>query len=167
MPQKNMDRFELISEIEKVFGSVKLGEGIGVLEAMAIDHCVSDKQRLIARKSDFRESWKAIPSEVIEDSYSALCFVDTKGMLFCLPAFMVFALRSYDSNTSLSVDAPIYALLANPTFVESDMHDYFKPEHLSLMAKFLRYMVLEAGDEYVDADAASQAYEKIWGGYDQ
>ncbi len=162
MPETNMDRFELISEIEKIFGGVKLGEGIGVLEAMAIDHCVNYKERLRARKSDFRESWKAIPVEVIEDSYSALCFVDIKGMLFCLPAFMVFALRSYESNDSLSVDAPIYALLANPVFVESELREHFKPEHFSLMAKFLRYMVLEAGDDYVDADAASQAYEKFW-----
>ncbi len=162
-----MDRFGLISEIEKGFGGVKLGDGIGVLEAIAIDRCASDKQRLKARESDYRESWKAIPAEVIEESYSALCFVDLKGMLFCLPAFMVFALRSYESNTSLSVDARIYALLANPTFVESDVYEYFKPEHLSLMAKFLRFMVLEAGDEYVDADAASQTYEKFWARYDQ
>ncbi|MEJ2395649.1 MAG: hypothetical protein P8Z77_12955 [Candidatus Thiodiazotropha sp.] len=163
-----MDKAELLLIIEIAFGRVTLCDGIGLYEAEAIDNYASDKERLKARKKD-RESWKRwdeIPTEVIETFYSALCFVDIKGMRFLLPAYMKFAVNNYKNSDSASVDSPIYALQSNPVFAETDIDDYFTEEQYEAFAKFLRFMILEAGFDFVDSDGASQAYENHWGKYD-
>jgi len=97
-----MDRESLILEIENAFAEVSLEEGIGIIEAEAIDDYSNDKFREKARAGDYRDSWEIIPDEIIENAYSALCFVDEKGIKFCLPAYMRFALRYYDTNHSTS-----------------------------------------------------------------
>jgi hypothetical protein len=91
-----MDSTEVIEIIEKAFGQVALGGGIGLYEAEAIDSYASEMATLKAREKD-RESWNnwdEIPSEVIEAFYSALCFVDIEGMRFLLPAYMKFAVEN-------------------------------------------------------------------------
>jgi hypothetical protein len=163
-----MDKADLLKIIEIAFGGVTLCDGIGLYEAEAIDNYASDKRTLKARKKD-RESWKRwdeIPSEVIETFYSALCFVDIEGMRFLLPAYMKFAVENYKNSDSASINSPIYALQSNPVFAETNIDDYFTKEQYGAFSKFLRFMVLEAGFEFVDSDCASQAYEKYWGKYD-
>lgn len=163
-----MDKAELLKIIEIAFDRVTLCEGIGIYEAEAIDNYASDKEILKARKKD-RESWKRwdeIPTEVIETFYSALCFVDIQGMRFLLPAYMKFAVENYNKSDSASVDSPIYALQSNPVFAEQNIDDYFTNEQYEAFAKFLRFMVLDAGFDFVDSDCASQAYDKYWGKYD-
>lgn len=163
-----MDKAELLLIIEMAFGRVTLCDGIGLYEAEAIDNYASDKERLKARKKD-RESWKRwdeIPTEIIETFYSALCFVDIEGMRFLLPAYMKFAVNYFKNSDSASVDSPIHALQSNPVFAETDIDDYFTEEQYEVFAKFLRFMILEAGFDSVDSDGASQAYENHWVKYD-
>jgi hypothetical protein len=165
---KNMGRTELLKIIDEAFGRVTLGDGIGLYEAEAIDNYANDMKTLKARKKD-RESWNRwdeIPTEVIEAFYSALCFIDIQGMRFLLPAYMKFAVENYEKSDSASIDSPIYALQSNPVFAEPNIDDYFTKEQYEAFAKFLRFMVLEAGCDFVDSDCASQAYEKYWGKYD-
>jgi hypothetical protein len=164
----SMEKAEVVAEIENAFKGISLGNGIGLYEAEAIDICASDKKTLQARFKD-RESWQKwteIPAEVIGSFYSALCFVDIEGMRFLLPAYIKYAVENYESSSSASIDSPIYALLSNPVFAQSGIDEYFSPEQYAVFAKFLRFMVLEAGEEFVDAFCASQAYEKHWVKYD-
>lgn len=165
---RNMKKAELVVDIENAFKGISLENGIGLYEAEAIDSYSSERKTLQARSKD-RESWEKwtdIPTNVIEMFYSALCFVDIEGMRFLLPAFMKYAIENYESSASASVDSPIYALLNSPVFVESHIDDYFSPMQYAVFAKFLRFMVIDAGENFVDTFSASQAYEKIWAKYD-
>lgn len=163
-----MTSAELIEEIKSNFDGVSLGDGIGLFEADAIDNNASKVATQFARIKD-RElwtNWREIPSGVIARSSSALCFADIAGMRFLLPAFMVFALENYQTSDSLSVDSPIYALLNNPVFVHPDMDQYFSPAQYALFSRFLRFMALDVGEDFVDAICALEAYDKFWAKYD-
>jgi len=156
-----MDREELIQKVEMAFSGVTLGEGIGILEAEAIDNCVSDKKRTKARNRDIRHDWTQIPDEIIDNYYSALSFMDNAGLRYCLPAYMRFALRFYDASASASVDMAIYAL-DNSAIGKDKEFNIFSEQQRKVIAQFLRFMVTEAGEYWVDAGEASRAYEKYW-----
>ncbi|MFO7626491.1 MAG: DUF6714 family protein [Candidatus Fermentibacteraceae bacterium] len=162
-----MDRHELVIEIDAAFSNVELEDGIGVYEAEALDNYASKNELAIAKAKD-RESWMSwrdIPENVIGQFHTALCFVDAKGMMFLLPAYMRFSLEHFDTSDSASVDSAIYAL-------DQDFDGFFggrnvfSKDQRTVIAKFLRYMVIQAGDQWVDALVASRAYENHWAKYD-
>ena len=164
----NMDKTEIVKLIEDAFKNVVLGDGIGIYEAEAIDNYASENKTIKARAKD-REEWKRwteIPKEVLEVSGSALCFMDLEGMRFLIPAYMKFAVENYETSASISIDSPIYALLSNPVFVAPNVNEYFTKEQYTVFAKFLKFMVLDVGEDHVDSFCASQAYEKFWREYD-
>ncbi|MCP4976836.1 MAG: hypothetical protein GY931_11800 [Maribacter sp.] len=163
-----MDKEALVELIETAFKNVRLGDGIGIFEAEAIDNYASEKETLKARAKDRKEwkNWTEIPREVIETFCSVLCFVDLEGMRFVLPAYMKFSVENHKTNASASIDSPIYALSSNPVFVEPEVDKCFTKEQYVVFAKFLKFMVLDAGEDYVDSFSASQAYEKYWAKYD-
>jgi hypothetical protein len=160
-----MDRDEIIREIESAFAGVTLGDGIGVFEAWAIDRNASDKELKKARERDCRNDWKEISESDLEEHYSALCFMDDDGVRFSLPAYMRFALRNYDKSQSLSVDAAIHALERGLVPAVNGL-TIFTASQQAAIARFLRFMVVDVGDDWVDADTASAAYELFWGQYD-
>ncbi|MBU5636543.1 hypothetical protein KOM00_07310 [Geomonas sp. Red69] len=161
-----MDSAEVIEQIRAAFAGVTLEDGIGILESDAIDGCVSDKKREQARNNDYRENWETIPDEVIAENYSALCFMDPKGLRFNLPAYMIFALKNYRSSASASVDAPIYALQKEPEELEQAWKIFTKSQREGI-ANFLKFMIIEVGEKWVDSWQASLAYEKTWFKYDR
>ena len=148
----------LISAIEDAFGGVKLGDGIGIFEAEAIDDCVNEKRRTKARAQDIRDDWKAIPDEIISEHYSAMAFMDEKGLRYAIPAYMRFALSNWETSNSASVDSIIYTLARDENW------DFLTDLQKQVLADFLKYMVLEE-DEHVDSWQASLAYEKHWASY--
>ena len=160
-----MNRVDVIRDIESAFAEVALEDGIGILEGTAIDRHVTDQDREHIRKTDFRERWQVIPDEVIGDNASALCYMDPKGLRFNLPAYMRFALLHYDDSSSDSCDWVIYA-------VSKEQHDLdhewaiFSEAQKATIAKFLRYIVIEA-DEWFDSQQASYTYERLWKQYDK
>jgi len=161
-----MNQDKLINEISEAFAKVSLEDGIGILEAEALDLCESDKKLEKARKSDFRKKWNEIPESIIEEHYSALCFMDAKGLRFNLPAYMIFALKNWEHSASASIDAPIYALANVESEQFQEEWSIFTIEQRKAITKFLKYMVIEVPDGYVDSSQASLAYEKTWVSYD-
>ena len=162
-----INRDKLVREIRTAFRNVRIGEGIGIYEAEALDDYAVEDQRLAARFKDrvAWESWGEIPAEVVSKCYSVLCFVDPEGMRFLLPAFMVFTVENYDKSNSSSIDSVIYALdLTKEAFAAFDA--VLSAEQKEAVAKFLRFMVVEAGENWVDAVAASRAYEAHWSQYE-
>jgi|WetSurMetagenome_2_1015567.scaffolds.fasta_scaffold111798_2 hypothetical protein len=101
-----MNRNELIEKIAAAFKNTSLEDGIGILESEALDCCVSENEREKARRDDYRENWRSIPDAVISEHYSALCFMDAKGLRFNLPAYMTFALKNYDRSRSTVLERP-------------------------------------------------------------
>jgi hypothetical protein len=160
-----MNAADLVKEIESSFKRVALEDGIGILEAEAIDEYASDAVRERERRKDERDSWESISDEMISEHYSVLSFMDQKGLRFHLPAYMRFAVRNYASSNSASVDSVIYALCKDPQTVEKDLPLFTEPQKAAI-ASFLKFMVLEAGDEFVDSWQASLAYERTWRKYE-
>ena len=146
----------LVAEIERAFDKVALEDGIGIYEADALDACVSDTLRAKARSTDTREDWRSIPDDVISEHYVAMPFLDDKGIRFALPAYMLFAIRNWSTSHSASVDHVIYTLARDMDW------SFLTDEQHRVIAKFLNFVVLEAG-ESVDSWQASLAYEKYWG----
>jgi len=162
-----MERKDIGEQIKEAFESVKLGSGIGLYQAEAIDNYASNEEVLEARATDREawEIWNQIPANVIATYYSALCFVDAEGMRFLLPAYMLFAVENYDRSNSASIDSVIYALDRGKEGFGGD-DSILSIRQKAAIASFLKYMVLDAGDDWIDAAAASSAYEKHWAQYE-
>jgi hypothetical protein len=163
-----MDRTEVGNTIKNAFKPVLLGNGIGLYEAEAIDNYKGQDEIAVARKKDRNEwkKWGDIPENVIKTFYSALCFVDKEGMRFLLPAYMLFAVKNYDKSDSASVDSVMYALDRGLDAFGGD-ESFLSQEQKEAIISFLKFMVIEAGDDLVDAAAASRAYEIHWAKYDK
>ena len=163
-----MNRLTLASTIKDAFGSVLLGNGIGVYEAEAIDNYKSQKEIAEAREKD-RSVWKywgEIPENVIRTFSDALCFVDPEGMRFLLPAFMLYAVNNYDKSDSNTVDSAIYALDRG---IDAFGHHeaMLSQEQKEAVISFLKFMAFEAGEDNVDTEVATRAYVNHWVKYDK
>jgi hypothetical protein len=160
-----MNAAELVEEIEASFRHVALEDGIGILEAEALDACVGDKAREAERRKDRRKDWESIPDEEIAQHYSVLSFMDQRGLRFHLPAYMRFAVRNFAISNSASIDAAVYALCTDPGTVEKEWV-IFTDAQKATITRFLKFMILVAGDKFVDSVQASLAYEGTWSRYD-
>jgi hypothetical protein len=74
--------------IRSAFGSVRLGHGIGLHEAQAIDDYASDDVRARNRANDEKHAWAGLKAHDLNECYSSLSFFDAEGMRFHLPAYM-------------------------------------------------------------------------------
>ncbi len=96
--------------IDRAFHDVRLGDGIGLWEAQAIDDYADAETRQRNRNRDEKDDWRRISIETLNACYSSPCFFDAAGMRFHLPAFLtaeladqptfgaVFHLTSFDGN---------------------------------------------------------------------
>jgi len=145
----------LISIIETAFAGVNLGDGISIRQADAVDDYKCERDQLQARKLDELDFWMNIPEADIEHFYWVLAFMDEKGLLFHIPAYMRFSVRHlYDSN-AFSIDCTIYSL----------MHDHWKTMKLTVeqreaIVNFLVFM--SERDDYADGTAAKKALKEVW-----
>lgn len=158
-----MDESSVIKAIETAFAGVLLEDGIGIYEAEVIDDYGGEEERQKAKLKDLVSwrNWQEIPDEVLRSYYTTFCFVDSKGFKFLIPAYMRFALKYCKEDGSASIDSTIYAL--EPSNYNFDgFVNLLTSEQKAAIAKFLEYFILEIGERWVDADAASRMYESYW-----
>lgn len=91
----------LIESINEAFRNVRLEDGIGLLEANAMDNYCSANDIESCRKNDEREFWDKIPVPLLNECYCALSYFDAKGMKFHLPAFMLASLKNNEYRFDL------------------------------------------------------------------
>jgi len=84
---------EIIEMITSAFGSVILGNGIGLFQAQAIDDYKSEEEEQASRESDEKLDWRLISFSDLNKCNSSLSFFDAEGMRFHLPAFLVAELK--------------------------------------------------------------------------
>ncbi|MGF2687293.1 DUF6714 family protein [Marinobacter sp. DUT-3] len=80
---------QIIEMVKDAFCGVELGNGIGLLQAQAIDNREPDEVQTKWRKKDEKFHWESISHELLEGCHSSLSFFDAEGMKFHLPAFIV------------------------------------------------------------------------------
>jgi hypothetical protein len=158
-------RESIIDEIGRAFGRVSRGDGVTLHEAVVIDNYGSEEERIAARALDLDLCWQDVPDHLIENHQETLCFVDPKGFCYYLPAYMVWALRHFETSESVSVSHPIYSLnLSRDNRLQGwDLERFrvFDADQAKAICGFLRFMALQ--DDFADADQARAALEGYWG----
>ncbi|GAB5407050.1 MAG: hypothetical protein Aurels2KO_52810 [Aureliella sp.] len=91
------DFCEIKRSIRTAFFDVKLGSGMGMLEADGRDRYADDAELAALRSRDERDNWKSFSSETLNQYYCSFGYLDAKGMLFHLPAYLLCELNDeYD-----------------------------------------------------------------------
>lgn len=84
----------LIKSINEAFRNVRLEDGIGLLEANAMDNYISSEEIKDIKKKDERMDWNNIPTHLLNECHYSLSYFDAKGMRFHLPVFMLASLKN-------------------------------------------------------------------------
>lgn len=91
-------REALIAKIQHAFKDVKLGNGVGLYEAQAIDYYASLEERQRVRAKDELESWQNIKIADVYKCSDSPSFFDAEGMRFHLPVFLLQALEFFEKE---------------------------------------------------------------------
>ncbi len=167
--EENERKAALIELITTAFQNVVRGGGVSLHEADVIDRTGYDnknaKNRVAARRLDTDRRWQDVPDKDIEDCYNILSFLDTEGLRYYAPAYMVWALKHFKTSGSMSSDSIIYTFnpYLNTGHYEWEMERFavFSAEQKTAICGFLRFMS-EDSDEFADEYQASQALTGYW-----
>ena len=135
MYMKSMvDNADLIKEIREAYIDAKFPDHCGIMAAQHMDDWVSDSAELrkLTLELDFNGSWWDVPEDHITGNSLGFNYLDSKGVVFYLPAFMTLALKK-----------PIYSNLSTLIF-------YLNPPDKSdkeLYGYFLNNFSLIIGDK--------------------
>jgi hypothetical protein len=156
-------RDALITDIEKAFDGVQREDGVTLHEARVIDDYGTDEERAKARENDTEQRWQNIPDKWIEKFPDALPFLCPKSFKYYLPAFMIWALKYYDTSDSFTGDAVIYSLeIDDPEDYKLERFRSLSNWQASVVAKFLYYFAELADKDHVDDQIAQKAFNKYW-----
>ena len=90
-----IDTEELKKEIKEAFKDVDFPSHCGILAAEAMDDWISDPAilRKLTKEKDFSGKWWNIPEEHISGNSLGFNYLDSAGVLYYLPAFMLLAIE--------------------------------------------------------------------------
>ena len=84
---------DVIQLITDAFSGVRLGDGTGLLEADGLDSYATAGECAELRSRDEKEDWRRIDVEILNRCYAAPTFLDARGFVFHLPAFLIAELN--------------------------------------------------------------------------
>jgi hypothetical protein len=79
---------QLKTKIRTAFTNVRLGSGVGLREAQALDGYADEATCAACREKDEKDDWQAIATKDLNECSSSLSFFDADGMRFHLPAYL-------------------------------------------------------------------------------
>lgn len=155
---------ELLAQIDATFDGVRLGDGISLHQARALDNYEPEDAAAAARSFDTEERWQDITDDKLDRHANTLAFMDAAGFRFHMPRFMVFSL-THPRTGSFASDAPIYACDFSDALKGHALSKYalLSPEQRTTIARFLRFAA--AHDDFFDSRVAARALERYWGQY--
>ncbi|MCE4554794.1 DUF6714 family protein [Roseateles cellulosilyticus] len=164
MPNERRDR--LLQMIHEAFADVRLGGGVTLHEATAIDDHASPAERQAARRLDAAERWQDVPDEHIERNSSVFSFLDVEGHRFYAPAYMCWLLRTGHDTASNSTEAAQQAfhpwgVLDGASYRKP--HDIYTPAQCRAIAHYLLY-VYEVLDEE-GCSLVKESLDRYWRQY--
>lgn len=156
-------------QIRSAFAGVAREDGITIHEADVLDDYGTDEQMAAARRLDTEQHWTEVPDATIARQWTALSFLDPKGFHYYLPAYMCWALRSYDSSVSNSLDWLLYALAIRPwdhdeSGAEGQMARFglLSAEQAQTVCRFLEFLS-DYGYPCADVEMARRGLDQYWG----
>ena len=158
---------QLIRDIEAAFATVSRGTGATLHEAAAFEGTdyASAEERARVRAFDTETRWQDIPDSALEACADRFA-CDEEGFRYHLPAYMRWHLRHPEGFGS-SRGVVLFALLSvwghkhKERLRSEQSFDRFTLEQKHVVARFVEWMALEAGD----ADLrylAEQAWQSYW-----
>jgi hypothetical protein len=136
--------------IASAFLDVRLGDGVGLREALAVDGYADSTSRARARVEDEKLDWRAIEPKSL--SGCCLAYFDASGMRFHLPAYLCADLDGGDRVDLLD-------LLTSP-----NGDDRFVILSDSQRAAVVSYLTFVLGELPLDERLSVQvAIESFWG----
>lgn len=161
----NSNMQEIIHKIEDAFSDITLENGVSLREARVIDDYGDDMQRQAARAEDELENWQDISYSDIEKYPDIFCFLDAKGVLFHLPAYMIYLICKHENAHSVVKDSIIYGL--SPNTYTPDLQTWFVERFSLINAQqatgiltFLDWTIANTEDEFDIEDIEEAA--KYW-----
>jgi hypothetical protein len=111
MNASSRDLSSIVQGIESAFADVRLGEGVSLGEAYALDDYASDESFIRYRAQfDDRTLWKSTNEDVIANSPHAFIFMDDLGRRFYLPAFMIWSAKNWHTADLIVPDSTVSEL---------------------------------------------------------
>jgi hypothetical protein len=174
---------QLIEDIEEVFRDVERGAGLTLHEAVAFegnDYCTAE-ERARVRALDPETRWQDIPDSALLECMDRWC-ADEEGFCFHLPAYLRWYLRHPRGlpphwGGMLFYQLSIMGHKTKDRLRCEQSFDRFSLEQKRVIARFLEFMALEAGDSSPAAgnaeqgariaDLAHQAWQSYWFKFNQ
>ena len=159
---------DLIAEITEAFDGVAREDGITLHQAIAIDDRKTDQEEWEARRLDTEQRWQDVPLEAIVACNNALSFLDRPGFRYYLPAFMVCALTTWDSEAGDAANTCEHHLLqeypkslrqSEPASIAAKYG--FNEAQCRAIAHYLRFVIGE-DDEFTTEHATTLEAVAKW-----
>lgn len=151
-------RAAVIAEIRTAFEAVRLGDGVTLHQARALDDYAGAEAAAAARANDTETFWWDVPDEKLRYFDDVLNFLDEKGWVFYIPAFLTWVLRHLDDEDDR------HSGLKSMTIYSITM----QPEHSRLLdaaqaRSVCRFLQFLAQHEEGWREEALEALEQCWG----
>ena len=91
--EREAERQRLVRQVVAAFNDVRLGNGVSLHQARAMDDYAGDAEVAAARVLDTESRWQDVTDEKLDRLADTMPFMDAEGFRFYLPRFMLFALE--------------------------------------------------------------------------
>lgn len=144
---------ELKERVVRAFAGVKLGHGVGLNEAYAMDDYADEVTRAAIRVGDEKDDWQRIPNTHRHYGRTGLSFFDAEGMRFHLPFYLLADLNDEEG-------CQILFHLTNLSEHGREQMSLLTPEQRAVVADYLE-LVAEEEPEYHGEEIAD-ALRSFW-----
>jgi hypothetical protein len=169
---RDVERDEIESAIRSAFADVRLGSGISLRQAQAIDVSIFGVETPnfgALPRSEVTDDWTRVPEE--ELLRDCIAHLDADGLRYYLPTLMLWLLDHYDDDDRLFRDdadltliGTIGALAPDSQFAASHwrIYDGFTAEQRTAIASYLESLPLHVDLDYRDAADVARSLEEYW-----
>ncbi len=177
MPGDEISKDLLIKQIEAAFAHVNRRGGTTLHQASAIEGHANEQEVLDTARFDTDQHWTEIPGATLEEFCVPLwSFIDAKGWVYYLPAFMRWSLQRIDQGHEMWQDELAVNALAprvedsppskkrsarDRTVPTDENFDALTASHRRVCARYLRYMGWQQ-----QSVAAMLYYQEYWHQFD-
>jgi hypothetical protein len=138
----NQIKAKVAETIRAAFGDVLRDGGVSLHQADALDDYAEEAEFKAAERKDPEYRWQDISSDKISKFNGSLTFFDDKGFRFYLPAFMIFALDSFEpTHGSMDADGVLFAT-SDPHGFHKEHFAILNPSQMEAVAAFLKFAYL-------------------------
>ena len=156
----NQLKEKIVEMIHAAFGDVLRDGGVSLYQAEALDDYAEEAEFKAAERKDPEVRWQDISSEKIGKFHMSLVFFDDKGFRFYLPAFMIYALDSFDpTHGNMDADGVLFAT-SDPHGYHKENFEILTPSQMEAVAAFLKFSHLY--DDYQIIRDDVRVFAKFW-----